>query len=284
MTLNPLIGIGLRYPHYTQVLEERPSIGWFEVHSENFFSNGGNEIKALLNISEYYPISLHGVGLSLGSSDGISKVHLDRLSNLVHQVQPKFVSEHLSWGHVGGIHMPDLLPVPYTEESFNTFKRSISISQDFLKREILIENPSSYIEYKSSRLHESYFLVELCNQTGAKILLDVNNLFISSWNHGWNTKEYIDSIPFNLVKEIHIAGHSIKELSNDSTLRIDTHNNYVCDEVWALYDYTVQRFGPIPTLLEWDADIPSLNVLIEEASKCESYLSSYKVNRGVANA
>lgn len=284
MTLNSLIGIGLRYPHYTQVIEERPSIGWFEVHSENFFSEGGNGINALIGISEHYPISLHGVGLSLGSSKGISTDHLKRLSNLIKRVQPKFVSEHLSWGYVDGIYLPDLLPVPYAEESFNTFRRNILVTQDFLKREILIENPSSYLEYNSSSQHESNFLVELCHRTGAKILLDVNNLFVSSWNHGWNTKEYIDSIPPDLVKEIHIAGHSIKALPNNNTLLVDTHNNHVCDEVWALYDYAIQRFGPIPSLLEWDEDIPSLDVLIDEASKCDPYLASQKINMSVANA
>lgn len=284
MTLNPLIGIGLRHPHYKQVLEEHPPIGWFEVHSENFLTRGGNLSELIAKVSEHYPISLHGVGLSLGSAGGVSTDHLERLSNLINRVNPKFVSEHLSWGYVDGVYMPDLLPVPYTEESFNVFKQNILIAQDFLKREIFIENPSSYIEYKSSNKGESQFLVELCRATDAKILLDVNNIFVSCWNHGWNAKEYIDSIPLDLVKEIHIAGHSIKELPDNQTLRVDTHNNYVCDEVWALYDYAIQRFGPTPTLLEWDADIPSLDVLMDEASKCDAYLSPHKENVRVAHA
>ena len=284
MTLNPLIGIGLRTPHYKKVLEAHQPIGWFEVHSENFLAHGGNLVEFIAKVSEHYSISLHGVGLSLGSSGGISRNHLERLSNLIKRVKPKFVSEHLSWGYVDGIYMPDLLPVPYTEESFTVFKHNILMAQDFLKQEIFIENPSSYIEYKSSEKNESQFLVELCIATSAKILLDVNNIFVSSWNHGWNAKEYIDYIPKNLVKEIHIAGHSVKKLSNHQTLCVDTHNNYVCDGVWSLYDYAIQRFGPMPTLLEWDADIPSLDILVSEASKCEPYLSSHKDNMRVANA
>lgn len=284
MTSNQLIGIGARSSHYNEIKATQPSIGWLEVHSENFLTQGGKSLVVLQSLIESYPISLHGVGLSLGSAECISTDHLERLSILIERVNPKFISEHLSWGYVDGIYMPDLLPVPYTEESFNVFKQNILKTQDFLKREILIENPSSYIEYKSSNKQESQFLVELCKATNAKILLDVNNIYVSCWNHGWNAKEYIDSIPVDLVKEIHIAGHSIKELPNDQTLRVDTHNNYVCVEVWDLYDYAIKRFGTTPTLLEWDADIPTLDVLINEASKCEAYLSSHKTNVRVANA
>ncbi len=274
MLLNPLIGIGLRKTHYEYIREKRPAIGWFEVHSENFFANGGSSINLLSTISTHYPISLHGVGLSLGSAEGISIKHLKNLSQLIERVNPKFISEHLSWGYVNGIYMPDLLPIPYTKESFTAFKRNILLTQDFLKQEILIENPSSYIEYKSSTQNEPEFLVELCKSTGAKILLDINNVFVSAWNHGWNAKDYIDSIPNYLVKEIHIAGHSIKELPDNKILRIDTHNNYVCNEVWDLYGYSIKRFSSIPTLLEWDANIPSFDILIKEAAKVETYLLS----------
>ncbi|RTK93443.1 MAG: DUF692 domain-containing protein [Rickettsiales bacterium] len=282
--MNPFIGIGLKAPHYKQVLEEHPPIGWFEVHSENFLARGGNIPKFIAKISEKYPLSLHGVGLSLGSAEGLSTNHLELLSNLIKRVNPKFVSEHLSWGYVDGIYMPDLLPVPYTKESFNILKRNILIAQDALKQEILIENPSSYIEYKSSKQSESEFLVDLCKSTGAKILLDVNNVYVSAWNHAWNAKKYIDSIPENLVREIHIAGHSVKELPDNQILRVDTHNANVCDKVWNLYNYAIEKFGPIPTLLEWDADIPSLDALVAEASKCEPYLLSHASNAGVVNA
>jgi hypothetical protein len=285
MTSNPLIGVGLRYPHYRQVLDELPSIGWFEVHSENFLAPGGSLADFLLKLRAHYPISLHGVGLSLGSADGLSIAYLERLRNLITRVQPQFVSEHLSWGYVDGVYMPDLLPVPYTEESFHVLKTNILLAEEVLKKEILIENPSSYIEYTVSQQSEVEFLVTLCQATGAKILLDVNNVYVSSWNHGWDAREYIDSIPENLVKEIHLAGHSIKELPNDQILRVDTHDRYVCEEVWTLYDYAIQRFGSTPTLLEWDADIPPLDVLVSEALNCERFLTgSSKTNLRAANA
>ncbi len=284
MALNQLIGIGLRHPHYKQVLEDLPSIGWFEVHSENFFANGGINAQLITQVSLNYPLSLHGVGLSLGSASGVSYEHLARLANLIERINPQFVSEHLSWGQVNGIFMPDLLPVPYTQESFQVLKQNILITQDFLKREIFIENPSSYIEYHASEQQEAQFLVELCKATGAKILLDVNNIFVSASNHGWDAKQYIDSIQKGLVKEIHIAGHSTKTLPNNQILRIDTHDSFVCSEVWDLYAYAIERFGSTPTLLEWDAEIPALSVLIDEASKCETYLSSYQKQARQAHA
>lgn len=283
MTLNPLIGIGLRAPHYKQVLEELPSIGWFEVHSENFFAQGGNAINLLQSISARYPISLHGVGLSLGSTS-ISKEHLERLSSLIKKIKPCFISEHLSWGYVNGIFMPDLLPVPYTEQSLEVLARNIDITQNYLNRGILIENPSSYIEYTASVKSEADFLVELCLRTGAHILLDINNIFVSAFNHNWDSKQYIDSIPKHLVKEIHLAGHSVKHISDNHILRIDTHDNPVCDEVWALYHYAIKRFGPIPTLIEWDADLPSLDILVKEASKAANYLLTHGENRRILHA
>lgn len=274
MTSDQLIGVLLKTAHYKQFLEERPPIGWFEVHSENFFTEGGNGLANLTALSKLYPVSLHGIGLSLGSASGVQMLHLERLAKLIDLVNPKFVSEHLSWGYINGVYMHDLLPIPYTEESLKIFSRNITVVQEFLRREILIENPSSYIEYKASYKNEADFLVEICKITGAKILLDVNNIFVSSSNHAWDPKTYIDAIPQNLVKEIHIAGHSTKILSTDQILRIDTHDNYVCDEVWDLYSYAIQRFGPTHTLLEWDANIPTLDVLIQEVSKALIYLSA----------
>lgn len=273
MASNQLIGVSLKTPHYRQFLEEKPPIGWLEVHSENFFTAGSNALSNLIALSQLYPISLHGIGLSLGSASGVQMAHLERLAKLIELVQPKFVSEHLSWGYINGVYMHDLLPVPYTDESLKVFSHNIEVVQEFLNREILIENPSSYLEYKSSSKNEADFLVEMCKITGAKILLDVNNIFVSACNHGWDARNYIDAIQKDLVKEIHIAGHSTKILSADQILRIDTHDNYVCDEVWDLYNYAIQRFGPTHTLLEWDANIPSLEVLIKEASKASVYLS-----------
>lgn len=275
LSLSQLIGIGLRHPHMTHILEERPAIGWLEIHSENFFHKGPH-FEHLLRIREHYPISLHGVGLSLGSIEGIREDHLIRLRNLIDHIDPCFVSEHLSWSHINGVYLPDLLPVPYNAESFDVFRQNIEKTQDFLQREIFIENPSSYLQYKMSDQEEVDFLVSLSEVTGAKILLDVNNIFVSCTNHGWDSKKYMDAIPTDLVKEIHLAGHALRELPSGEILRIDTHDNVVCDDVFTLYEYAIQKFGLVPTLLEWDAQIPELSFLIQEASKSLKYLSKYQ--------
>ncbi len=268
MTTSDLfIGIGLRHPHQKQVLDEKPAVDWFEVHSENFFHQGGFSLHSLLSIRQHYPISLHGVGLSLGSVEGIKQYHLDRLKTLIDYVDPFLISEHLSWSGVGQTYLPDLLPIPYNKESFEIFCSNVSKTQDFLKREILIENPSSYFEYKISVQEEAAFLVELCQRTGAKILLDVNNIFVSCSNHNWDSAAYLEAIPNALIKEIHLAGHSIKQISEHNFLRIDTHDGTVCDEVWSLYKTAVQKFGKVPSLIEWDANIPPLTHLIAEAKK-----------------
>lgn len=271
MTSSPFVGIGLRHPHYHEVLEKRPALDWFEVHSENFFDAGGPSLKILTKIRDHYPISLHGIGLSLGSADGLQKPHLARLAKLVDRIDPFLFSEHLSWGRVGSTYLPDLLPIPYTQESLDLFCKNVGKVQDFLKREILIENPSSYLEYKASTFSEVDFLIALAQKTGAKILLDVNNVYVSCCNHGWDAKQYINSIPSLLVKEIHLAGHSEKKLDNGNIIKIDTHDHPVCSEVWDLYEIAAKRFGCIPTLLERDANIPALDDLLSEVSRVLDY-------------
>ncbi len=273
MNMNNLIGIGLRHPHIQQVLDELPSVGWWEVHSENFFQEGGPAFEKLVSIREHYPVSLHGVGLSLGSGCGIAQEHLRRLKNLIQSIDPFLVSEHLSWSRVGGAYLPDLLPLPYTKESLEIISNNILQAQDYLGRELLIENPSSYLEFSTSEMMEVDFLVSLCEKTKAKILLDVNNVFVSCANHDWDMKKYIDSIPSNLVAEIHLAGHSIRSLSPDLELRIDTHDTTVDDAVWELYGYTISKIGLKPTLLEWDANIPALDILISESRKALDFIS-----------
>lgn len=271
--MDQLIGIGLRHPHIRQVLEELPSVGWWEIHSENFFHAGGPSLDTLLSIREHYPLSLHGVGLSLGSSSGVDEQHLSRLKKLIQNIDPFLVSEHLSWSRVGSLYLPDLLPIPYTKESLEIIARNIEQVQDYLGREILIENPSSYLEFSISQMDEVDFLITLCHQTGAKILLDVNNVFVSCANHGWDMKKYIDSVPSDLVREIHLAGHSIKSITPDQKIRVDTHDTTVDEAVWALYGYAIAKLGIKPTLLEWDAQIPSLDVLINESKKALDYLA-----------
>lgn len=271
--MNNLIGLGLRHPHIQQVLDELPSVGWWEVHSENFFQEGGPAFEKLVSIREHYSVSLHGVGLSLGSGCGIAQEHLRRLKNLIQSIDPFLVSEHLSWSRVGGAYLPDLLPLPYTKESLEIISNNIVQAQDYLGRELLIENPSSYLEFSASEMMEVDFLVSLCEKTKAKILLDVNNVFVSCANHDWDMKKYIDSIPSNLVAEIHLAGHSIRSLSPDLELRIDTHDTTVDDAVWELYGYTISKIGLKPTLLEWDANIPALDILISESRKTLDFIS-----------
>lgn len=271
MTSNPLIGIGLRHPHYGEVLQGPLPIDWFEVHSENFFFQGGPALDLLLKVRERYPVSLHGVGLSLGSAQ-ISSNHLRRLRELIDKVEPFLVSEHISWNSIGSHHLPDLFPIPYNDESLQIICQNIDQTQTFLGREILIENPSSYIEYHASTHTEIDFLITLCQTTGAKLLLDINNVFVACSNHHWDTKAYIEKIPPSIVREIHLAGHQIKSLSQNQILRIDTHDKPVCQEVWDLYQLAVKRFGQVPTLLEWDNHLPPLAELIQEAHKAKQYI------------
>ncbi len=279
MTLNQLIGIGLRHPHYKEIMEGRPAIGWFEVHSENFFHLGGPTLETLKKIRDHYPLSLHGVGLSLGSASGLDREHLKKIKHLINQVNPFLISDHLSWGKTGNLFLPDLLPLPYTQESLSVMTQNVIVAQDYLQRELLIENPSSYLEYLDSEISEAHFLVELCEKTGAKILLDINNIYVSACNHGWDAKKYIDAIPSRLVKELHLAGHSTKMISPTKTLRIDTHNNKICEAVWELYAYGLGKLGEIQTLIEWDADIPEFSVLIAEAKKAQAYCDMNIANR-----
>jgi uncharacterized protein len=274
-TLNQLIGIGLRSPHYREIINNKPSIGWFEVHSENFFAQGGNSINFLKEIAEHYPISLHGVGLSLGSFNGVNINHLKKIKKLIDLIKPKFVSEHLSWGEVNGVYLPDLLPIPYNQESLDIFSKNIITTQDILETQILIENPSSYIEYEISNISEADFLVEICKNTNCKILLDINNIYVSAHNHQWNIEQYIKKIPQNFIKEIHLAGHSSKAINNEIIL-IDTHDQMICHDVWDIYQKIINIFGNIPTLIEWDNNIPSLEILINEAKKASSYLAKNK--------
>ena len=273
MRKSPKIGIGLRTPHYHQILAEKPNIDWLEVHSENFFMLGGLALSKLLEIRKYYPISLHGIGLSLGSASGVNQLHLERLKNLIEKIDPFLVSEHLSWNQDNGIYLPDLLPIPYNNESMQIFCDNINVTQNYLQREILIENPSSYIEFSSSSYDEAEFLSEVTRRTGAKILLDINNIFVSCSNHNWDAINYIRSIKRENVHEFHLAGHSIKDINEKAFLRIDTHDNFVCKEVWELYSFACQYIGNCPTLIEWDAEIPELNILLKEAYKILDYCS-----------
>lgn len=267
-------GIGLRGPHMQELLKTRPDAGWLEVHSENFFGDGGAPIKNLLRTREDYPISLHGVGLSIGSTDDLDSAHLLRLLRLIEAIEPALVSEHLSWGSVGGIHFNDLLPLPYTEEALNHFCRRVIQVQDYLGRKILIENPSSYLRYRHSTIPEWEFLTAVSERTGAGLLLDVNNVFVSARNLHFDSHEYLASVSGELVEEIHLAGHTVKKFP-DGELRIDDHASPVSDEVWSLYVDTLELIGKKPTLIEWDADLPPLDRLLAEADIARQHLEAF---------
>ncbi len=268
-----LAGIGLRSQHYEEVLTTKPNIGWFEVHSENYFGKGGVALQALEKIREDYPISLHGVGMSLGSVDALDVRHLGRLKDLIARIEPGLVSEHLSWSSFGGNFINDLAPLPYTENSLIYLADRISQVQEVLGTWILLENPSSYLEYKQSTYQEQDFLNELARRTGCGILLDINNVYVSCQNHGWDSLSYLQAIVPERVGEIHLAGHTVNNVEGKKLL-IDTHNQPVCEAVWALYQTALSLLGAKPTLIEWDADIPAFSVLMYEAKQADLFLET----------
>jgi len=255
-------GIGLRQPHYREVFERLPSLAFLEVHSENFFLDGGASMHALERARAAYPISLHGVGLSLGSADRLADEHLAKLKRLVDRVEPALVSEHLCWGGVGGVHFNDLLPLPHTGETLALLVDRVDRVQSTLKRRILLENLSAYVEFRDSDMTETAFLAELARRTGCGLLLDLNNLYVNAVNFGFDPLERLAELEGASIGQVHLAGHAVV----DDCL-IDTHGSVVCDPVWALYEEACRRFGPKPTLIEWDTDLPALDVLLSQASQ-----------------
>lgn len=262
-------GIGLRTPHYQQILAELPAVSFLEVHSENFFGDGGQPLKYLARFRQDYPISTHGVGLSLGSTDPLDREHLRKLKRLIDAIDPVLVSEHLCWAGVDGRCLNDLLPLPYTPEALDWVVSRIGETQDFLKRPILVENVSSYLQFTGSTIPEWEFVHEVSRRAGCRILLDINNIYVNAVNHDFDALAYLDAIEPDRVGEIHLAG-----FQDTGELLIDTHGAAVSDEVWALYEYATARFGQRPTLIEWDTDIPALGVLLAEADKANRILAA----------
>ena len=256
---------------------------WFEVHTENYM--GGGKAPAYLDaVRRDYPISLHGVGLSLGSVDGIDDAHLERVARAVARFEPALVSEHLSWNVVDGTYLADLLPLPLTEESLEVVCRNVDRLQSHIGREILIENPSSYLQFRHSSMTEWEFLAAIASRTGCGILCDVNNIYVSACNHGWDPLAYLDTLPTDAIGEIHLAGHAQNRLRDGRILRIDHHGARVAPEVWALYAVALDRFGPVPTLIEWDTDIPAFDVLQDEAAQAQAHLDRLHAHDIVALA
>jgi uncharacterized protein (UPF0276 family) len=269
-------GIGLRAPHQRQILAERPDVGWLEVHSENYFARGGQALHFLERTRSLYPLSLHGVGLSLGSVDGLSVEHLALLKGLVDRFEPGLVSDHLCWSAVGGRHLNDLLPLPYTEEALAVVCRNVTVAQEYLGRRMLVENVSSYLQFSDSSIPEWEFVAEVARRTGCGILLDVNNIYVSSVNHGFDPLAYLDAIPPAAVEEIHLAG-----FDSNGVCLIDTHGKRVHGPVWNLYGEALSRLGPLPTLIEWDTDLPALEVLLDEARKAQDILDEWSLPEAV---
>jgi uncharacterized protein len=253
-------GIGLRPPHYAEVVQNRPAVDWFEVITENFMVAGGNPRQVLRQVRERYPIVLHGVSLSVGSVDPLDESYLKALVALAAETEPAWISDHLCWSSYGGHTGHDLWPLPFTEEALGHVVRRVQAVQERLRRRILIENVSSYLEFAHSTLPEWEFLSEVARRADCGLLLDVNNVFVSARNHGFEPAAFLAGIPIDRVKQVHLAGHR-----DEGTHLLDTHDHPVCDGVWDLYRATVQRFGAVSTIIERDDDIPPLAEVIAES-------------------
>jgi uncharacterized protein (UPF0276 family) len=265
-------GIGLRFQHHQAVLETAPGVAWMEVHTENYMG-GGTPLSCLDAVRRDYPISLHGVGLSLGSAEGLDAAHLERVRRIAGRVEPALMSEHISWSVAGGAYLADLLPLPMTEEALAVVCRHVDQVQSSLNRRILVENPSTYLRFRHSAIPEWEFMAAVAARTGCGLLCDVNNIHVSAHNHGWDASAYLAALPPAAVGEIHLAGHSVRALPGGGTLRIDDHGSHVSAEVWVLYLEALARFGPVPTLIEWDNDVPPLDVLLAEANHADALLT-----------
>jgi uncharacterized protein (UPF0276 family) len=277
-------GIGLRHPHVADLIERPPpGLDWVEVHTENYMVDGGPRLRQLELIRERYALSFHGVGLSLGSADRPEAEHLARIRRLANRFAPALLSEHIAWSIEGGHYLNDLFPIPYTEEALAVVARNVAIAQDALGRQLMVENPSSYLRFVDSTMPECEFVAEIARRAGCGILLDVNNTHVSAHNHGFAVTDYLETIPGAVIGEFHLAGHARCEIEGLPIL-IDDHASPVDEAVWQLFDATLARYGPRPTLIEWDNGIPPLAVLLEERSKAQHRLERAATGEGHAAA
>lgn len=266
-------GIGLRSAHHEALLRERPRVGWIEVHTENYFHDGGPHVRELERAREIYPLSLHGVGMGLGSADPLDRSHIAKVRRAIERFTPSLVSEHACWASHEGEHFNDLLPLPYTEESVAHLASRIAQAQDLLGRQILIENLSCYLSYKCSRLTEWEFLAAVVERSGCGLLLDVNNAYVNSVNVGLDAVAFINGLPTGAVGEIHLAGHA-RQMVDGREILLDDHGSKVPEPVWNLYELALRRFGRVPTLIEWDTNLPELPVLVGEADRAQRHLEA----------
>lgn len=264
-------GIGLRLPHLAEVVATRPPVGWLEIHPENFLANP-HAMELLTELARHYAISIHTVGLSVGSTTGIDRLHLNRVRTLVDRLNPAFVSGHLAWSTYGDEYLNDLLPLPFNEETLEVVSTHIREIQDALGRPYLVENPSSYVGFDTSTMPEPAFLGELVHRTGCRLLCDVSNVHLSAHNMGYDAYRYMDSLPAEAIDEIHLGGFTAEEdeANPGAEMWVDTHSARITDPAWDLYTYAIRLFRSKPTLIEWDADIPPLTVLLEEAARADA--------------
>jgi hypothetical protein len=272
-------GVGLRRQHYSHVLETRPNVDWFEVVSENFMVAGGRALEVLEGVRANYPIVMHGVSMSIGSTDPLNRSYLRQLRDLARRFDPAWISDHLCWTGVGGRNLHDLLPLPYTEEAISHVVARIRNVQDILERPILIENVSSYMAFADSTMPEWEFISAIANEADCGILLDINNIFVSAFNHKFDANDYIDAVPADRVVQYHLAGHS-----DHGTYLLDTHDHPIRDEVWALYERAARRFGEVSALVEWDDNIPEFAELADIADRARKIFNANTTKRSAKPA
>ncbi len=263
------VGIGLRPQHYQTILADLPKVPWFEALTDNYMNDGGLPLHYLQLIRSHYPISFHGVGLSIGSSDPLDPQYLQRLKSLIDRFQPAHISDHLCWSAINGLHGNDLFPIPYTQEAIKHVAQRIDAVQNFLGQRILIENVSSYLSYQESEMSEAEFLAEVLVEADCYLLCDVNNIYVSAVNHGISAQDYLQHLPAERVKEMHLAG-----FEDQGDYLLDTHGEAVHEPVWALYQLALERFGSVPALIEWDTNIPDFEVLEAERDKAQAMMEA----------
>lgn len=272
--LPPRAGVSFKPEHFAAIMAAEPDVGFFEVHAENYMGAGGPPHRMLSAIRERWPLSLHGVGLSIGGEGRLDPAHLARLRALVDRYAPARFSEHLAWSTHEGVFFNDLLPLPYNAATLARVADHVDEAQEALGAPLLLENPSAYVDFEGATMGEIDFLSEVARRTGCGLLLDVNNVFVSAANRGFDAETYLDAFPLHLVGEVHLAGHAVETGPDGERLLIDAHDRAVDEAVWSLYARALARSGPLPTLIEWDADIPALDILLAEAAEAERIMNA----------